>query len=180
MDWMDTAQARLRRKNQVLFRPGDELLLPLARELENANHRAAALWAWELAEQMAAELARRHPEDPRPAAALEKSRRWGAGLCTMRPAQRAILDCHACAKEWDSPVERALCHGVGQACSVVHTAGHALGGPVYELTALALRHGFPGCRNPVEERVRHYVQRLAFWKRHEGDTARTWAGFLKE
>lgn len=67
---MDTAQARLRRKNQVLFRPGDELLQPLARELENANHRAAALWAWELAEQMAAELARRHPEDPRPAAAL--------------------------------------------------------------------------------------------------------------
>ena len=45
MDWMDTAQARLRRKNQVLFRPGDELLLPLAQELENANHRAAALWA---------------------------------------------------------------------------------------------------------------------------------------
>ena len=60
---MDTAQARLRRKNQVLFRPGDELLQPLARELENANHRAAALWSWELAEQMAAELARRHPED---------------------------------------------------------------------------------------------------------------------
>ena len=146
MDWMDTAQARLRRKNQVLFRPGDELLLPLARELEGANHRAAALWAWELAEQMAAELARRRPEDPRPAAALAESRRWGAGLCTMRPAQRAILDCHACAKEWDSPVERALCHGVGQACSVVHTAGHALGGPVYELTrdcASGRRSGSP-------------------------------------
>ena len=45
MDWMDTAQARLCRKNQVLFRPGDELLLPLARELEGAGHRAAALWA---------------------------------------------------------------------------------------------------------------------------------------
>lgn len=179
MDWMDTAQARLRRKNQVLFRQGDGLLLPLARELESANHRAAALWAWELAEQMVEELARRHPEDPRPAAALEESRRWGAGLCTMRPAQRAILNCHACAKEWDSPVERALCHGVGQACSVVHTAGHALGGPLYELTALALELGFPGCRAAVEGRAAWYQARLAHWKRWEAELELPWVGFLK-
>lgn len=179
MDWMDTAQARLRRKNQVLFRPGDELLQPLARELESANHRAAALWAWELAEQMAAELARRHPEDPRPAAALAESRRWGAGLCTMRPAQRAILDCHACAKEWNSPVERALCHGVGQACSVVHTAGHALGGPVYQLTALALELGFPGCREAVERRAAWYRERLAYWKQWEPGADLAWADFMK-
>ena len=179
MDWMDTAQARLRRKNQVLFRQGDGLLLPLARELESANRRAAALWAWELAERMVEELARRHPEDPRPAAALEESRRWGAGLCTMRPAQRAILTCHACAKEWDSPVERALCHGVGQACSVVHTAGHALGGPLYELTALALELGFPGCRAAVEGRAAWYQARLAHWKRREAELELPWVGFLK-
>ena len=180
MDWMDTAQARLRRKNQVLFRPGDELLQPLARELENANHRAAALWAWELAEQMAAELARRHPEDPRPAAALAESRRWGAGLCTMRPAQRAILDCHACAKEWDSPVERALCHGVGQACSVVHTPGHGLGYPLYDLTALVHQWGLEGCREAVEARLRAYETTLQTWSQRAETYPGPWAAFLQK
>ena len=50
----------------------------------------------------------------------------------MPQAKAAILACHALAREWDSPEDIALCHAVGQGCSVVHTAGHAMGYPIYE------------------------------------------------
>ena len=59
----------------------------------------------------------------------------------MRYAQRKILDCHAFAKEAGCKEDVALCHAVGQACSVVHTAGHAIGYPAYDLTAIIHRYG---------------------------------------
>ena len=85
----------------------------------------------------------------------------------MPIAKRAILDCHAMAKELTNPADIARCHAVGQACSVVHTAGHALGYPMYELTAIVLELGLDDCREPIEHRVRYYEQRLHDWAEHE-------------
>lgn len=41
LDWMESVKARLKRKNQVLFSPKDDLLAPLALLLEGQDRRAA-------------------------------------------------------------------------------------------------------------------------------------------
>ena len=91
-----------------------------------------------------------------------------------------ILDCHAMSKELADPADIARCHAVGQACSVVHTAGHAMGYPIYELTALVRELGLDSCREAVETRVRIYEQRLQLWTEREQTDFRDWAAFLRK
>ena len=49
----------------------------------------------------------------------------------MHLAQRKILDCHAVTKEMENKEDIAICHSIGQACAVVHTARHAIGYALY-------------------------------------------------
>ena len=91
--------------------------------------------------------------------------------------KRQILACHAAAKQVTGREDAALCHAVGQACSVVHTAGHALGFPIYELTAIVYRHGLERCAGAVEARRQEYITRLFYWS--ERCDAGEWAKFLR-
>ena len=134
----------------------------------------------ELAEDTVLQLAERYPEDLRPEEAIAASRAWAAGEIKIPFAKRAILNCHAMAKELTAPADIARCHAVGQACSVVHTAGHALGYPMYELTAIVLEQRLDGCRDTVEQRVMYYEQRLRYWMEYEKTCQQNWAGFLKK
>ena len=178
MDWMEPVAGRLRRKNLVLFSPRDSLLAPLSLLLEGQDRRAVILWAFSLVEETVEQLEKKHPGEGRPRAALELSRLWSAGTVKMPEAKRAILACHALAKEWDDPEDIALCHAVGQGCSVVHTAGHAMGYPIYELTALVRALGPEHCREPVEARAQAYLDRLGYWQERWRDWPGSWAGFL--
>lgn len=178
MGWMEQVKARLRRKNLVLFSPRDSLLAPLSLRLEGQDHRAVTLWAFSLVEETVERLETKHPGEDRPRAALELSRLWAAGTVKMPEAKRAILACHALSREWDGPEDIALCHAVGQGCSVVHTAGHAMGCPIYELTALVRDFGPDRCREPVEARVQTYLDRLGYWQGHWRDWPGEWAAFL--
>ena len=69
-------------------------------------------------------------------------------------------------------------YAVGQACAVVHTAGHALGYPMYDLTSIVRRVGPDGCREAVEARKAEYIARLFYWDAHAPDYQGTWAEFL--
>ena len=178
MDWMEPVAERLRRKDLVLFSPRDPLLAPLALGLEGQDRRGGVLWAFGLAEEAVERLEEKRPGEGRPRAALETCRLWAAGTVKMPQAKGAILACHALAREWDDPEGVALCHAVGQGCSVVHTAGHAMGLPIYELTALVRRFGPDRCRGPVEARARDYLDRLGYWQGHWRDWPGSWASFL--
>lgn len=96
----------------------------------------------------------------------------------MPLAKAAILNCHAMAKDLIDPADAARCHAIGQACSVVHTAGHALGYPMYELTALVLESGIDHCREAVEARAAYYLERLLYWQEREPRQSGPWAGFI--
>lgn len=77
------------------------------------------------------------------------------------------------------PQDAARCHAVGQACSVVHTAGHALGFPLYDLTAVVLQCGVEHCAQAVLDRTQEYVNVLL---RCMGDSTLEqgeWAAFLR-
>lgn len=178
--WLAEVCAKAKRHNQILFSKENALLDNLRHLIGQANRRALILWALELAEETARELAEKYPEDHRPREAIAASRAWAAGEIKMPIAKRAILDCHAMAKELTNPADIARCHAVGQACSVVHTAGHALGYPMYELTAIVLELGLDDCRDAVEHRVRYYEQRLHYWAEHEKSCSQNWASFLRK
>lgn len=178
MDWMEEVQQKLRRKNQILFSADSPFLQGLANALSGCGHQALVLWALELAEADVCLLEKAYPEDPRPRGGLAAAWMWASGDIKMHAAQRAILDCHAVAKEISSPEHIALCHAVGQACGVVHTPGHAMGLPIYELTALVRRDGPEHCRAAVEARRQTYLVRLDYWKLHASEVDRPWAPFL--
>ena len=91
-----------------------------------------------------------------------------------------LAEVSAKAKELTAPADISRCHAVGQACSVVHTAGHALGYPMYELTAIVLEQGLDNYRDAVEHRVMYYEQRLRYWMEFEKTCQQNWAGFLKK
>ena len=180
MDWMTDILSARRRGNRILFRRDNVLLCGLADSLRQQTHRVVVLWALELAGEAVRALREEYPGEERPALALETARLWAQGCVKMPLAQRRILDCHTAAKAL-SPAPAALCHAVGQACGTVHTAGHALGFPMYELTALVLTLGPDHCRETVEVRTADYLQRLEHWSHTlgDGDGGYTWAPFLR-
>ena len=178
MDWLDEARIKLKRKNQILFAKDAEFLQDLTMLFRVQNHRVMVLWALDLAAGSVAQLEETYPNEPRPKEALEAARAWAAGKIKMRLAQRKILDCHALAKELDSREDIALCHAVGQACAVVHTAGHAIGYPMYDLSAIVYRLGIENCAEAVELRKREYIDRLFYWNTHADDYEGEWAQFL--
>lgn len=157
MTWQEEGSARLRRHNQLLFTRDSLLLAPLSAALEGVSHAKAAFWALDLAEEIAGELLVRLPGESRPTLAVAAAREWAAGELKMPSVRPLILACHAAARETDRE-NAALCHAVAQGCSVVHAKGHALGLPIYELTALALRHG-PTWEG-LERRAAEYLDRL--------------------
>ena len=178
--WLAEVIAKANRKNQLLFSK-DSLLLDNLRHLSDlTNRRVLILWALELAGETVLQLAERYPEDLRPREAITEASAWAAGEIKMPIAKQAILNCHAMAKELAAPGDIALCHAVGQACSVVHTVGHALGYPMYELTAIVLEQGLENCRDAVDQRVMYYEQRLRYWMEYEKTCHQSWAGFLKK
>ena len=178
--WLAEVKAKAKRKNQILFSKDSLLLTDLCQLIAHANRRALILWALELAEETARELAEKYPEDHRPREAIAASRAWVASEIKMPIAKRAILNCHAMATELTDSADIARCHAVGQACSVFHTAGHALWYPMYALTAIVLEHGLDDCRESVEQRVMYYEQRLRYWMEYEKTCQQNWAGFLKK
>ena len=152
MDWMEEVRENLKKRRQILFSKDAVCLHPLAAQLAQQPHTVLVLWA----------LA------------------WAAGALKMRPAQRAILNCHALAKELTRKEDIARCHGVGQACSVVHTPGHGLGYPLYDLTALVHQWGLEGCREAVEARLRAYETTLQTWSQRAETYPGPWAAFLQK
>lgn len=138
MNWIDEAYIKLKRKNQILFAKDSEYLQGLTLLFQKQNHRVMTLWAFDFAAESVAKIEEKYPEEQRPREALAAARDWAAGKIKMRWVQRKILDCHAFAREIEQKEDIAICHAVGQACAVVHTAGHAIGYPLYDLTAIII------------------------------------------
>lgn len=177
-EWMDDVRRRYRLGNEILFDGDSEFFKELTELLKTADRITAISWALELAGQSVEILERRHPYETRPRSALTAASDWAHGNAKMPFAKRCILDCHALAKELSSPEERALCHAIGQACSVVHTKRHALGYPLYELTSMVHRYGSEHCEIHLMERMDTYVSLLDGYIGENLDSSPRWAAFL--
>lgn len=178
MDWLDDVNAKIKRKNQILFSQESPMLQELSMLLEAQNRRTVVLWALDLSGDCVKELLKKYPMDDRPFRALEETKRWAAGEIKMAAAKKAILNCHSMAKEMHLPEDKALCHAIGQACSTVHTKRHAMGLPIYELTAIVRKYGIENCREPVEKRCVQYIDKLVYWRDNLSEYKGTWAKFM--
>lgn len=170
------ASRKIKRKNQILFSKDSAFLQDLALLIQGQSHKTLALWAFDLAGESVAVLKEKYPQETRPEEALLAAKDWAAGNVKMRFAQRKILDCHAVAKELTDKSDIAACHAVGQACAVVHTAGHALGYPMYDLSAIVYRLGIENCQEEVEKRKQTYIAKLFYWQSQ--DQPGPWADFM--
>lgn len=159
----------------ILFTRDSPCLSRLSEDLNAADRRTVVIWALENAARVADVLEASHPDDPRPSAAVSACISWSMGDVLMPVAKRAILDVHTMARDMDDPADAALCHAVGQGCSCVHTPKHALGLPVYELTAAFLRSG--GDQSSIERIMDAYLDTLGRAVL-EAQKPRIWAGFL--
>lgn len=178
MNWIDEVSIRLKKKNQILFAKDSEYLQDLIQLFQGQDHRVMVLWAFEFAAESITKLEEKYPTEKRPREALDAAKNWAEGKIKMRLAQRKILDCHALAKEIDCKEDIAICHAIGQACGVVHTTGHAIGYPIYDLTSIIYRDGVEKCSKAVEKRKQEYIDKLFFWKEHICDYNGDWADFM--
>ncbi len=84
MDWLIDVQQRMKRKNSILFAKDSPFLADLSDLISQIDHHALVLWALELAEEAAAVLLLRYPDETRPMAAVLTSGDWAAGRVKMR------------------------------------------------------------------------------------------------
>ena len=166
------------KKNRLLLGHDSACLQELQDDMLRQNHRTLVLWAFDCVQEALNQLEARYPDDPRPREAVTLCRQWAQGANKMPPAKHAILALHAMAKETDNIVDAALCHALGHACATVHTEKHAIGLPVYELTALVRALGIDSSDQALHGKIAYYRQRLAYWQEEVKRYPGPWAGFL--
>lgn len=146
MNWKIILAKRIKARKQILFSKNDEMFIPLILLINELPRKAVILWALELASETVKLLEIKYPQEKRSKIALSLTQKWASGEVKMPIAKRAILDCHAVAKEITSASDIARYHAIGQTCGTVHTKGHAIGLPIYDLTAIIFRKWFKELR----------------------------------
>lgn len=169
---------KLKKRNKILFSRDSECLQELIRLIRLQNHRTLVMWSLDCAKVPLKEFEEKYPDERRPRTCLELCEAWARGRIKMPIAKRAILDSHAVAKEIDDSEYGALCHAIGHAGASVHVETHALGLPIYELTAMVLKYGKDNFQKPVSEKINYYYNRLLYWQENTDKLGFDWAGFL--
>lgn len=180
MIWKPVLENRIKAKRQILFSKEDDPIRDLMLLLDRQPRKAVILWALDLAEETVCVLKDRYPDEKSAENALAQTRLWAAGEIKMPIAKRAILDCHATAKKIRNPRDIALFHAVGQACGTVHANGHAIGYPIYALTALIREKGVDDCEQLIDQEINVYIEKLLYWGTHYKDLPYNWAKFIHD
>lgn len=173
----DDPVERYRKGNSILFTPRSGCLRELAMRLDKAERVATTEWALALGEGAAEYLCERYPGDSRPRTAATMARLWASGEIKMPKAKRSILALHAMAKALSDRADAACAHAAGQAFSTIHSPRHAMGFPIYELTAIALKAGVGNSSELIEKRVCEYIALLDECSRQKYDKSE-WADFI--
>lgn len=173
-------EAKIKKRNKVLFSRESECLQNLIELIKLQNHRTLVMWALDCAREPLKQFEAKYPNELRPRICLKRCEDWARGKIKMPVAKRAILDSHAVAKEIYDNVYGALCHAIGHAGATVHVETHAVGLPFYELTSIVLRHGKENYQKAVIEKIDYYINRLMYWQENTDKLEFEWASFLMD
>lgn len=169
---------KIKKKNKILFNEKSSCLAQLVPLLSEQSHRIQVMWAFDCLPSVLEEFEKIVPSERRPRECVLLCRRWAQGKIKMKEAKRAILACHAVAKEIDDKVGIALSHAIGQGGSTVHVGSHSLGLVVYELTAIVIHHNYANYEEEVLKKIEYYMSRLLYWKDQITEVPLNWASFL--
>lgn len=125
--------------------------------LDPTRHRLLAAWAADCAERVLPLYVRRHPDDPRPARAIEGARAWARREITVGAARAAAVQAHAAAREAADEAAGAAARAAGHAVATAHMADHALG-PVY-YGIKAVKAAFSDADSDARVKAEHEWQR---------------------
>lgn len=111
----------------------------LMRLIETQSKKTLANWAVDYSQKVLLPLwSQYHPMDQRPKGALQAARKWLEGSIKLPEAKKAILECHAAARETEGePVAQAAARAIGQSASTIHSATHCIGLAFYGALAVA-------------------------------------------
>lgn len=164
---------------KILFSRESDCLQPLLSLIEKQKHRALALWALEYAEDLVNKFEYKYPSELRPHEALDACRAWARGEVKMPTAKKAIHAAHNAATEIaDDTVYSAIARAIGQAVSTVHVETHAIGGPIYALTALVYESCQENKQMAVAQECDKLYKRILYWESNVDLINMPWAGFL--
>lgn len=178
MNYTEILASRLKANRQILFDKNDYCMILLERAIRYHPIKVIILWELDMAEETVRLLEDRYPFDIRARTALELSRQWAKGEVTMPTAKKAIIACHAAAKDIESLEDIAHYHAVGQACSTIHTIEHAMGYPLYDFTAIVRKNGIENCNEILTNRINHYMDRLNYFSNPNIINGIPWAPFI--
>ena len=173
-------EIKLKKRNKLLFSRDSQCLQDLIILIQIQNHRTLVMWALDCAKLPLSQFEAKYPDERRPRTCLELCEAWARGKIKMPIAKQAILDAHAVAKTIDDSEYGALCHAIGHAGATVHVETHALGLPIYELTALVLKYGKDNYQKAVSEKIDYYYHRLVHWQENTDKLELDWADFLAD
>lgn len=179
MNFNDTIR-KYHQKNKILFNENSDCLLPLQSKLQACNKRVIVLWALDCAKEALKDFNEGCPYENKAKITIDLCENWAYGAVKMKHAKQAILDLHAQAKKTDDIVYQSYCHAIAQACSCVHTTKHALGLPLYELSALVFKHGVLDFTVHVTDKIKFYDNQLDYWRKNELNEDRRWAMLMKD
>lgn len=171
-------EIKFKKKNKILFSRDSKCLQELIKLIQLQNHRTLVMWALDCAKPPLEQFEAKYPNERRPRTCLELCEAWARGKIKMPMAKQAILDSHTAAKEINDSEYGALCHAVGHAGATVHVETHALGLPMYELTAIVLKYGKDNFAKPVSVKLDYYYNRLLYWQENTDKPKLDWALFL--
>lgn len=171
-------EIKLKKRREILFSRDSQCLQELIKLIQLQNHRTLVMWALDCAKLPLEQFEAKYPDEGRPRTCLELCEAWARGKIKMPMAKQAILASHAVAMRIDDSEYGALCHAIGHAGATVHVGTHALGLPIYELTAIVLKYGKDNFPKPVGEKINFYYNRLLYWQENTDKLGLDWAGFL--
>ena len=164
---------------RILFNRESDCLQPLLALIEKQKHRTLVLWALEYAEGLADKFQTKYPDESRPREAISACRAWSQGAVKMPVAKKAIHAAHNAATEIsDDIVYCSIARAIGQAVSTVHVETHAIGGPLYALTALVYEVGHEKSQEAVTKECDRLYERLLYWEKNVETAGTPWAAFL--
>lgn len=171
-------EIKLKKKNKILFSRDSLCLQELIKLIEMQKHRTLVMWAFDCAKITLEQFEEKYTDEYRPRTCLKLCEAWARGKIKMPKARKAILGSHAVAKKIDDREYEALCHAIGHAGATVHVETHAMGLPIYELTAIVLKYGKDHYQKPVSDKINYYYNRLLFWQENTDKLGLDWAAFL--
>lgn len=164
---------------RILFNRESDSLQPLLAVIRQQKHKTLVLWALEYAEELADRFEEKYPGEVRPRAAVDACVAWSRGEIKMPVAKKAIHAAHNAAAEIaDDIVYCSIARAIGQAVATVHVETHAIGGPIYALTALVYQHGTENAQQIVAAECDRLYGRLVYWQENADSVRRPWADFL--